>query len=205
MRPDGLVVAEEDLLRAHMYDFLSSMLARPPCAELLSKAAGLEGGDSALGRAVQSVARVASSIDSHDAELEFNALFIGLGRGELLPFASYYMTGFLTDRPLARLRDDMNHLNFTRAPNIYEPEDTIATIMEIMASLITGRLGDPARIPEQRAFFEAHLNPWADAFFQDLEAAKNSVLYAPIGSVGLVFMEIERESFRMAAEFEGAA
>ena len=126
------------------------------------------------------------------------ALFIGLGRGELVPYASYYMTGFLNEKPLATLREDMNLLRIARAPNVYEPEDNIASLMEMMAGLITGAFGAAAPISRQRGFYNKHIAPWARHFFTDLEGAKGSVFYAPVGAVGRIFMDIEREAFRMS-------
>jgi len=141
---------------------------------------------------------VAQHTNPQGAEREFNALFIGLGRGELLPYASYYLTGFLNEKPLASLRRDMAARGLTRAPGVFEPEDNIASLMEIMASLITGRHGTPAPLADQKTFFNKHIGPWAGHFFSDLEAARNSVLYAPVGAVGRVFLEIESEAFRMS-------
>ncbi len=93
------------------------------------------------------------------SEREFNALFIGLGRGELLPYASYYLTGFLNEKPLASLRHDMAARGMTRAPNVYEPEDNIASLMEMMAGMIVGRFGAPATLADQRDFFNKPHRP----------------------------------------------
>ena len=90
-------VAEEDLLRADLYNLLGVLLARPPKLELLDQVERLEGDETPLGRAVDALARLAKRTTEQAAEREFNALFIGLGRGELLPYASYYMTGFLNE------------------------------------------------------------------------------------------------------------
>jgi TorA maturation chaperone TorD len=87
----------------------------------------------------------------------------------------------------------------TRAPNVYEPEDNIASLMEMMAGMIVGRFGTAADLEDQKLFFNKHIAPWAGHFFSDLEAAKNSVVYACVGNIGRVFMEIEREAFRMSA------
>jgi len=192
-------VAEEDALRAGMYDLLSALLARPPKRDLIGKVAGLTGDDSELGRAVRALNRVAKATTEAAAEREFNRLFIGVARGELLPYASYYMTGFLNEKPLALLRKDMGRLMIVRAPNVYEPEDNIASLCEMMAGLILGRFGEPQTLAAQKDFFSAHINPWAGHFFADLEGAKGSVLYAPIGAVGRAFIEIEREAFRLGA------
>ncbi len=196
---EDIKVASEDRLRADLYNFLGLMLAGPPDALLLSQCAGLSGDDSDLGKAIAGLARVAKATKPKKVESEFNALFIGLGRGELLPYASYYLTGFLNEKPLATLRSDMAARGMTRAPNVYEPEDNIASMMEMMGGMIVGRFGEPATLADQKLFFNKHIALWAGHFFSDLEAAKNSILYASLGSVGRAFMEIEREAFRMTA------
>ncbi|PWE32683.1 molecular chaperone TorD [Maritimibacter sp. 55A14] len=192
-------IAEEDKLRADLYDFLGALLARPPSKARLKQCAGLTGDDSELGRAIRALSRVAQATTEKSAESEFNALFIGLGRGELLPYASYYLTGFLNEKPLAMLRNDLAANHIERAPNVFEPEDNLASLCEVMAGLITGRFGAPATLERQREFFNRHIAPWATHCFTDLEAARNSVFYAPVGAIGRAFMEIEREAFRMTA------
>lgn len=192
-------IAQEDKLRADFYDFLAALLARPPSKDLLQKTANLTGDDSELGKAIQSMARVAAVTKERAAESEFNALFIGMGRGELLPYASFYLTGFLNEKPLAALRKDMAALRIARAPNVFEPEDNIASLFEMMAGMITGRFGDPVPLERQADYFNKHIAPWATHFFTDLEGAKNSVFYASVGAAGKAFMEIEREAFRMNA------
>ena len=193
-------IAEEDRMRADLYDFLGVLLSGPPDKALLQKTATLTGGDTDLGTAIAALARIAKLSRPQAVEREFNSLFIGLGRGELLPYASYYLTGFLNEKPLASLRRDMAARGMVRAPNVYEPEDNIASLMEMMAGMITGRFAKPAPLGEQKSFFNKHIGPWAGHFYSDLEAARNSVLYASVGAVGRVFMEIETESFRMTAE-----
>ncbi|MHA7850585.1 TorD/DmsD family molecular chaperone [Roseovarius sp.] len=193
-------ILEEDRLRADLYDYLGVLLAGPPNQGLLDQTARLSGDDTDLGTAIAALSRIARHTQEPAVEREFNALFIGLGRGELLPYASYYLTGFLNEKPLAALRRDMAARGMTRAPNVYEPEDNIASLMEMMAGLITGRFGKPASLAEQKTFYNKHIGPWAGHFFTDLEAAKNSVLYASVGAVGRVFMEIEAQGFRMSAE-----
>ena len=155
--------------------------------------------DGELGRAVRVLARLAKATTAPAAEREFNQLFVGVVRGELLPYASFYMTGFLSEKPLAVLRSDMARRAIERAPNVFEPEDNIASVCEMMAGLILGRFGEPVTLSGQKDFFSAHISPWAGHFFADLEAAKGSVFYAPVGAIGRAFIEIEREAFRMGA------
>lgn len=203
MSPAGeghdVMVAEEESLRADVYDLLAALLARPPKRELIDRVAKLEGDSSDLGRAVSALTRLARATSEQAAEREFFDLFVGVGRGELLPYASYYMTGFLNEKPLAILRNDMARRGIERAPSVFEPEDNIASLCEMMAGLILGRFGQPAGLADQKDFFAAHIGPWAGHFFADLEGAKASVFYAPVGALGRAFMDIEREAFRLAA------
>lgn len=196
-----VTIDPEDRLRADLYNFLGLLLAGPPDEMLLAQSASLSGDDTDLGQAITQLAQVARVSKPKAVTREFNALFIGLGRGELLPFASYYLTGFLNEKPLAALRGDMAARGIARAPNVYEPEDNIASLMEMMGGLIVGRFtGGAADLDAQKAFFHKHVGSWAGHFFDDLAAAKNSVLYASVGAVGRAFMNIEREAFRMIAD-----
>ncbi|RMC31182.1 TorD/DmsD family molecular chaperone [Paracoccus alkanivorans] len=194
----NIQLPEEDRMRADLYDFLGLILARPPDANLLARTGALTGGNSETGKAVLTLAKLARATKPAAVETEYNRLFIGLGRGELLPYASYYLTGFLNEKPLALLRQDMAAQGLARAANVFEPEDNIASLMEMMAALITGRFGAPADLATQKTFFSRHVAPWAAHFFTDLEAARNAVFYAPVGRLGRLFMEIEAEAFRMS-------
>ncbi|MEJ6403843.1 TorD/DmsD family molecular chaperone [Yoonia sp. 2307UL14-13] len=194
-----IALAPEDRLRADLYNFIGLLLARPPDQLLLDQCAALTGDETTLGQAITALSTAARKARPKALTQEFNVLFIGLGRGELLPYASYYLTGFLNEKPLARLRADMTALGMTRADNVYEPEDNIASLMEMMAGMIVGRFRAPASLPDQRQFFNKHLAPWAGHFFADLEAAKGAQFYTAVGRVGRAFMEIEREAFRMTA------
>lgn len=196
---DTVDVASEDRLRADLYNFMGLLLARPADQLLLDQTAALNGDDSEMGQAIKGLSRVAKSTKPKSVEREFNALFIGLGRGELLPYASYYLTGFLNEKPLAKLRRDMAAHQITRAENAFEPEDSMAALMEMMGGMIVGRFGQPAGLDQQRTFFNNHIAPWATHFYTDLEAAKSSVFYAGAGAVGRAFMDIEKEAFRMTA------
>lgn len=198
VKPASEQPCEEDLLRAHLYRLLAGYLARPPSDDLLNVAAGLTGDDqSELGRAIAALAKIAAGTDAATVSREYHDLFIGLGRGELVPYGSYYLTGFLHEKPLARLRNTMTEIGMERAPEVKEPEDHIAAVCDIMAELIVGDYGVPAGLTAQRDFFNDHVGNWAPHFFRDLERAKASVLYAAIGTIGRVFMEIEQTAFSM--------
>lgn len=189
----------EDRLRADLYNFLGLVLSGPPDQLLIDQTAGLSGDTSPLGHAIGQLAKVAKVTKPKAVTTEYNALFIGLGRGELLPYASYYLTGFLNEKPLARLRSDMAALKIARSENVFEPEDNIASLMEMMGGMIVGRFGAPASLTQQKEFYAKHIGPWATHFYTDLQGAKASVFYAGVGAVGHAFMDIEREAFRLAA------
>jgi len=193
-QPEAL--SEEDSARAGFYALFSRMLARPLDAAAIGFVGDLSPDDSEFGRAIGLLARSARAATVEDATEEFNALFVGMGAGgELLPYASYYRTGLVYDKPLADLRGDLARLGIGARAETTEPEDHIAFMCEIMHGLIAGTFGAPKPINDQRAFFQAHLEPWAARFFADLEKAQSARLYAPLGTIGKLFMAIEREGF----------
>ena len=97
----------------------------------------------------------------------------------MLPFCSYYLTGFLNEKPLAALRMDMDELGIGRAEGVKDPEDQIASLCEMMAGMITGAFGEPVGLDRQRAFFDKHIGCWAPRFFKDLQAAESGPDAAP--------------------------
>jgi TorA maturation chaperone TorD len=186
-------VDEVDAARAQEYALIAALLLRAPDAKLLANLAELRGDASPLGLAHAALADAAAQASAESVEREYFNLFIGLGRGELLPYGSYYLTGFLQERPLARLRDDLKQIGVTRAEGVVEPEDHAGILCEIMAGLAGGAL--PAPKDSDRLIFERHLRPWIARFFADLETAEAANFYRRVGSVGHVFMEIETEAF----------
>jgi TorA maturation chaperone TorD len=190
-------ILPEERLRAHQYQLLARLLAAPAEAGLLQLASGFTGDDTEYGRALAELAARAGRTSPEAASREYHDLFIGIGCGELIPYASYYRTGFLNEKPLARLRGDMARLGIARAEDVKEPEDHIGALCEMMAGLITGAFGAPLGLATQRTFFDRHLAPWAPLFFEDLEKARSAWLYAPVGTLGRVFMAIETTAFMM--------
>ena len=188
-------VDETDAARAQEYALLAALLVRAPDAGLLQRLSTLRGDASPLGLAHAALAEAAGSMTVEQVEREYFDLFIGLGRGELLPYGSYYLTGFLHERPLARLRDDLRTLGIERAEGQIEPEDHAAILCEIMAGLAARRFGAPAGADEQ--LFEKHLAPWIGRFFTDLERAEAAQFYRHVGTLGRVFIDIETEAFSL--------
>lgn len=200
LRPDLYGGAAGDLdevetARAAEYGLLSHLLMRAPDDELLQRLAALADGTGSLGAAHAALAEAARRATAERVEREYFALFIGAGRGELLPYASYYLTGFLHERPLARLRAQLATLGIERAPDQPEPEDHVAILCEIMAGLASQRF--PAHPGSDREVFEQHLAPWIGRFFADLEQADAADFYRRIGALGRVFITIETEAFAL--------
>jgi TorA maturation chaperone TorD len=197
--PSGTEIVPEDRMRADCYRLLGRLLAAPPASEMLEAVGRMLGGQGEFGSAIDALAEAARGADAESARREYHDLFIGLARGELVPFASYYRTGFLYDKPLAKLRSDMERLGIAAADNASDPEDHLASICEMMAGLIVGAFGAPAGLAVQKQFFDTHLAPWAPRFFADLEKAEAAHFYRPVGRVGRLLCSIESEAFALAA------
>jgi len=192
-------ISEEEAYRAQFYLLLSRLLGAPVDARMLEMLRGLEGDDSELGRAINELSEIAAATSLEDAVEEYHNLFIGITRGELLPFCSYYLTGFLNEKPLVDLRQDLEGLGISRSREASVSEDHISALCEIMHALIVGRFGETVSLREQHRFFRRHIASWSAKFFDDLETAKSARLYRPVGRIGNLFLEIEGEAFEMAA------
>ena len=188
-------IDETDAARAQEYALLAALLARAPDAALLEQLAAVRGDATPIGLAHAALSDAASRASVERVEREYFDLFIGIGRGELLPYGSYYLAGFLYERPLARLRQSLARLGIERAPGQAEPEDHAAILCEIMAGLISRRL--PAPAGAERELFEQHLKPWIGRFFAGLERAEAADFYRGVGMLGRVFIEIESDAFAL--------
>lgn len=188
-------ISEIDSARAQEYALLAALLGRAPDADLLGRLAQLRGDATPLGLAHADLAEAAADTNADKVEREFFNLFIGVGRGELLPYGSYYLTGFLHERPLARLRQDLIELGIERAEGVAEPEDHAAILCEVMAGIITRKF--PAPQDADRDLFEKHMRPWIGRFFADLEQAQEAKFYRRVGRLGRAFIEIETEAFAL--------
>jgi TorA maturation chaperone TorD len=201
LRPDLFSTArlkavdEIDDARGHEYALLATLLARAPNAQLISRLARLRGDPSPLGMAHAALGEAAARADVEHVGREYFDLFIGLGRGELLPYASYYLTGFLHERPLARLRGELKRLGIELAPGQSEPEDHAAILCEIMAGLAGGTIDAPPGA--DREIFEKHMAPWIGRLFADMELSRRADFYARVGALGRTFVEIEAEAFAL--------
>jgi len=196
--PVAEALTEEDEARARVYSLVAALLIRPPSAELLEALRGIEADDGQPGpmRAAWAMLKqAAAQAHSADVEGEYQELFIGVGRGELLPYGSWYMTGFLMEKPLAELRADLKRLGFERQEAAHEPEDHAAALCEIMSLIIAS--GAEISFEHQREFFGKHMGPWMGRFFTDLSKANSAKFYRAVGLLGEQFLDVERTYLSM--------
>jgi TorA maturation chaperone TorD len=195
----AVAVSAEDQARADVYALLGALLAAPPQAptlKLLRDLPAAEGEDGELTAAWALLRQAAERAEPQALAAEYHDLFIGVGRGELVPYGSWYVTGFLMERPLAELRVDLTRLGFERQAEVREPEDHVAALCETM-SLIT--MDDAIPFEQQREFFRKHLEPWMGRFFADLQGAQSARFYRAVGLLGERFMQIEQTYSTMPA------
>jgi TorA maturation chaperone TorD len=190
-------IDETDQSRCNVYRLLARLLREPPDASLLSVLTQMTGDESELGTAIADLAAAAATTSLADSRDEYSVLFIGLGRGLLTPFGSYYLTGFMHEKPLARLRNDMRPLGIARNDDVKDPEDHVAALMEMMAGLIDGSFGAAQPVAVQKSFFQGHVGSWAPHFYTDLEACTSARFFKPVGRIGRLFMAIEQDAFEM--------
>jgi TorA maturation chaperone TorD len=188
-------VDDVDRARAQEYALLATVLSRGPDSRMLDRVALLTGDASPLGAAHAALAESAAKATAESVTAEYFELFEGLGRSRLLPYASYYLTGCLYGRPLARLRRTLESLGLERAEHHSEPEDHAAILCELMSGLAGGHIMASAAV--ERDIFATHLAPWIGRFFGDLERAASAAFYARLGAVGRTFVDIEAEAFTL--------
>lgn len=190
---------EEDQARVGIYTLLARLLAAPADQVQLTELAELDLGRNPVGEvavALSMLKLAARQARESEVDDEFHTLFIGIGRGELVPFGSWYQTGYLMERPLSELRQDLIRFGFEREPGNPDPEDHVAFLCEVMALMVSSR-----EIPEaaQQQFFKAHVATWMPAFFRDLENCESACFYKAVGRLGTVFLALEK-SFQDTSE-----
>jgi TorA maturation chaperone TorD len=198
LRPDlfggeARAIDEIDQARAREYMLLGSLLRQAPTESLMADLSRMQGDASALGLLHMSLAEAADESSCTIQSREFFRLFVGVGRGELLPYASYYLTGFLHERPLAHVREDMARLGIERSEGLLEPEDHLGILFDIMAGLITGQF--EAEEADQKNFFKRHIQTWGAKLFADMESCAGNHFYKAVARLGATFVEIETEAF----------
>ncbi len=193
--PAGLAAFHR--IRPDSYALLASLLGRPPSEDLLQVLHHLEWEDPVpekVARSLLALRRASYEYPLGALGEEYDRLFVGLGCGEMIPYASWYRGKKIQSYPLAVLRADLALLGIVRQADSHESEDHAGALCECMA-LISRQPGEIPP-PAQARFFQQHLSPWMTAFFQDLEAAKNARFYRTVGAFGRCFLESENEYLR---------
>jgi len=183
----------DDTLRAHVYSLLAALLTGPPSADLLRLLGRIEdkqASDSEMAQAWRMIKEAGGQTNTALLDDEYHRLFVGLGRGELVPYGSWYQTGSVMAQPLARLRSDLAVLGIQRRSNVRETEDHAAALCETMAIICSY----PAEIglETQKAFFSDHLKGWMDRFFKDMQQASAAQFYRAVGRLGEAFLALEK-------------
>lgn len=189
-------LVDEQQYRAGAYGLLANLFWVAPDSTALqrvSRFAEMETSGNELALSMSMLGLAATTSKSDSVEDEFFNLFIGLGRGELVPYGSWYLTGYLMEKPLSYLRDDLSKLGLQRDKKVHEPEDHIAALCEVMYMLIV----DEASQDQQSHFFEAHMGCWLERFFADLSRAKSAVFYRAVGRFGAAFTAFEKRYLSM--------
>ncbi len=194
--------ATEERSRARTYALLAELFAKPPERALLLRLEALAdtSGDGPVAMAWRALGEAAREADPESVDDEYHALFIGVGRGEILPYGSWYLTGFLMGRPLVRLRSELAALGFERETGVTEPEDHVAALFDVMAAHADPEAGDAATT--QQRFFSEFLAPWVERFMSDVRLARSAGLFREIAALGERFMVLEKQYLGLA---EGAA
>lgn len=188
-------MTEQEQWRAQVYALLATLLSAPPEQALLDNISQLQvtEPDTPLGQAWQQLKQVAADADTATVSQEYHALFIGLTQGELVPYGSYYQTGFLHEEPLAELRQDLGLLGLERQQDKKEPEDHMAAELDVMRLILTAQ-GTP--VVDATTFFSRHISPWAQQFFHDLAEAGSANFYRGVAELGQAFINSESQHLK---------
>jgi TorA maturation chaperone TorD len=190
-------IAEDQLYRSSSYALIAALLRSPPDSAMLEYIAQLiqqphDDSDDLL-VAMSTLGLSAKMLNPSSIEDEFHQLFIGLGKGELVPYASWYLTGFLMEKPLSDLRDDLARLSYVRDESVAEPEDHAAALCEVMSMMIS----EGHDLDTQQQFYNSHMESWIGRFYSDLSEASAAVFYKSLGRFGVAFKALEDDYFSM--------
>lgn len=189
----------EEIARAELYGLLARLWLAPPDEPLLQQfrvavtVAPQAGGFlEAPWQALVERMRTATVASAH---AEFVALFQGVGKPEVFPYASFFLAGFVNEKPLALLRTDLAQLGLTRDAALLETEDHVAYLFEVMRYLIAGEDAAVSNLEQQRRFFRAHVQPWIEALCQAVQAQPAAQLWSAVAAMTWAFVQVETQAF----------
>jgi TorA maturation chaperone TorD len=194
----------EDQARADFYALLSHLLLTSPDAALLGDLAGaasLDSEDTAnpLDKAWEKLVVAAGVTHADAVRDEFNELFVSTGTPLINPYASLYLAGFMNEKPLAKLRTDLQAVGLARAPGVYELEDHLSGLCDAMRVMISGTHGGTAQtLEKQQEFFTAYIAPWYSRCLIDIRTASGARFYSLVADFAHAFFDVEAQAFEMS-------
>ena len=194
---------DEETARSEVYGLLSALYYASPAIELLAsmRVAVTEAPSAGafLEESWQQLVAATRAMTDQAIQTEYTALFGGVGKPEVYLFGSHYLSGFLNEKPLAHLRTDLAALGLTRDEAMPDTEDHIAYLCEVMRYLIAGDDVAVANLTQQQAFFTTHLQAWASALCDAIEAHPKAQFYKAVAGFTRAFMSVEAQGFDMLA------
>lgn len=189
----------EETARADLYGLLATLFYAPPSQLLLDTiGAAPTGGNGILEQAWADLSAACKRAQAEPVREEYEALFIGVGKPEVMLYGSFYLSGFLMEKPLAALRTDLANLGLQRDESIPESEDHIAALCEVMRYLIASEDPLHASIAAQKQFFADHMQPWVLQMCDAVTNHPGTRFYAPVARFAKSFFEVEMQAFDMA-------
>ena len=204
INPDPGEVLPEDQARAAVYATLANLFYRAPAADLLEKIATRltlcnDGGDSGFCQAWRALQQAAAKADVEAVKDEFDTAFIGTGRQPVMLYGSFYLAGFLNEKPLVQVREELTKMGLERSGSSHETEDHISALCDVMRFLIEGdRDTPPAALSVQRDFFRRHIHTWNTPLCDAVSGASQTHFYKHVAQFAREFFAIENESFDIA-------
>jgi TorA maturation chaperone TorD len=189
----------EETARADLYGLLATLFYGPPSQALLDTIASAQTeGDSVLERAWANLSVLCRTAQAEPVRDEYERLFIGVGKPDVMLYGSFYLSGFLMEKPLAELRSDLARLGLQRAESMTESEDHIAALCEVMRYLITADDPTHANIATQKRFFADHMQAWVMDMCAAIAAHPGAKFYLAVAHLARSFFEVEMQAFDMA-------
>lgn len=190
---------DEEIARAEVYGLLSQLYYAPPAPQLVDALRVAVTEAPAAGAFLEEpwreVVALARAMDDEAVAAEYDALFGGVGKPEVYLFGSYYLSGFLNDRPVARLRADLAALGLQPQASVSETEDHIAYLCEVMRYLIAGDDVAVANLARQREFFNVHIQPWVNTLCEAIARHPRSRFYRALAGFTQAFTSVEAQGF----------
>ncbi len=192
---------DEETARSEIYGLLAGVLYKSPAIELIAQIRVAATDTPAAGAFLEEPWRnfvgVTRSMSDQAIKNEYEALFGGVGKPEIYLYGSHYLSGFLNEKPLARLRTDLNSLGLERSEVMSDTEDHFAYLCEVMRYLIAGDDVVVANLTRQREFFSTHIQPWVNLMCDDIQSNNKANFYASLAELIRAFMGIEAQGFDM--------